>query len=89
MSQIAGRDRGQLRLYILAVALEVLRLRSVPSTAAGAGAVIAQRAAHPAVSIAPGKQGVDLRRRGVRSTKAQLDDATGDRIKLLASQRML
>jgi len=84
VGQIAGRDRDPLRLYALAIAFEVLRLWSVPSPSAGARAVKPERAAHAGIGIAPGEQGVDLRRRRMCGAESEFHDAAGNRIEILA-----
>ena len=84
MGQITGRNCGQFRFYAVAVAFEILRLRSVPGPPAGAGATKSQSAADPAIGIAPGEQRVDLRRRSMRGADPELNDATNCRVEALA-----
>src|SRR6516225_12481695 len=88
MSEIAGRDRISLRLDALAIPFKVLRLWSVSGPPAGASTMESERAADAAVGIAPGEQGVDLRRRRMCRPEPELHDAANNRIEFLAPQGM-
>src|SRR5262249_43459026 len=74
---VAGGNRRDSGFQIVGLwAFQVLRLDSVPSPSAGAGAVIAQSAADAAIAVTAGAEGVNLLCRSLSTTLAEFQCAT-------------
>src|SRR6516225_8415276 len=87
---VAGADGSDDSIDVLGLwPLQILRLQTITGPASGAGAVVAQCAANPAIIFTAHKQSIDLLRRGLGTALADLEHPPDRAGELFELQQLL